>query len=115
MEGVHSDYIYRAATLLTKFLHKTLNEEERSELNHWVNKNETNRKIFEELKNEGEMENDLKSLNQTGVVTAFDRIRRRIQFHDTLLRKMQLLHLITVILAIALSIILWVFIAGSHK
>ncbi|PWU00666.1 MAG: hypothetical protein C5B52_08505 [Bacteroidetes bacterium] len=115
MEGIHSDYVYRAAMLLTKFLHKTLNDEERSELNNWINTNETNRKIFEDLKNEEKLESDLKSWNQKELVIAFDRIKKRIQWHDALLRKMRILHLAALIAAIALSAVLWVIIVGSHK
>lgn len=72
---------YEIAGLILAYLREDLEEENRRQLEIWLNESETNRKLFEQLTNENLQNREVKKILafRTHTLPAWENIRKRIQ------------------------------------
>ena len=71
----------RVAWLVAGYLQKTLSEKEHDELDDWINANDDNQRLFEELVTPAALKKNLQDFNEPDEEAALHRIKNKIPFN----------------------------------
>lgn len=71
----------RIAYLLAGYIRKTLTRSEHDELDDWVADNDDNMKLFEEMTDENNIDQNLSWLNELATRQALEKVRQKIEFN----------------------------------